>query len=299
MNGTNKFTEQRYQEFYSLPEGDVDLLFIGSSHSYCTFNPANFPAYRGYQLGTPLQHADTSYYVLKDALKHQTPKIVVQEVYWDMLDDDFDLKQASTFFSVLDDDSIRKEYIDEVFPLAEKFKYSIPAIRYQSDYFAYRAAKINANLETAYGVAAPKENGSAGNEYYVNRGYVYCDTIMPEAEYDRTNQFKTLNGNNLKISDTQTLYLKKIKTLCDQNNILLIFVTAPIAPVSMNYIRNYHALHDQIASIADQLEVPYLDYNLIDLGLTDLNFRDDAHLNDSGVNIVDEHFNAWLNNLAA
>ncbi len=28
--------------------------------------------------------------------------------------------------------------------------------------------------------------------------------------------------------------------------------------------------------------------------LTNDNFRDDAHLNDSGVQIVDEHFRNWL-----
>ena len=81
-NQINAFTKQRFEEYYALEKNTVDLLFIGSSHSYCTFDPQLIDPVLGtysWQLGTPSQHADTSYYVLQNALETQSPHTVVME----------------------------------------------------------------------------------------------------------------------------------------------------------------------------------------------------------------------------
>ena len=52
-----------------------------------------------------------------------------------------------------------------------------------------------------------------------------------------------------------------------------------------------------MAALAEEVHANYIDYNVINqqIGmLTNENFRDDAHLNDSGVQIVDRHFINWL-----
>ena len=62
-NNINAWTKSRYDEFYALEDNTVDMVFIGSSHSYCTFDPENFDSVFGtlsWQLGTPLQNYDTS-----------------------------------------------------------------------------------------------------------------------------------------------------------------------------------------------------------------------------------------------
>lgn len=74
-------------------------------------------------------------------------------------------------------------------------------------------------------------------------------------------------------------------------------MTAPVAVVSMDYIKNYDEIHEKMADLAKEVNAPYVDYNLVNRQtqmLTNENFRDDAHLNDSGVKIVDEHFADWL-----
>ena len=63
-NVINAFTKARFDEFYALEPNSLDMIFVGSSHSYCTFDPDNFDPYLGissYQMGTPLQHPDTTY----------------------------------------------------------------------------------------------------------------------------------------------------------------------------------------------------------------------------------------------
>lgn len=37
-NQINNYNESRWNEFYKLPKNSLDMVFLGSSHSYCTFD---------------------------------------------------------------------------------------------------------------------------------------------------------------------------------------------------------------------------------------------------------------------
>lgn len=299
-NTINAFTKQRMDEFYDQPKNTLDMVFIGSSHSYCTFDPEIIDGYlntNSWQLGTPSQHPDTSYYLLQEVYNYQTPKIVVMELYWDVLDDEFEPKQADSLFEVLKNESLEEEYIAKVFPPGDKVKYSLPAIRYQQDYNAYEANKMEKAMEEKYGVAKKEVEKANGVEYYQGKGYVYCDITMPQGEYDRTNQFKYFDGNDWIFNSTQKKYLEKIIELCNSKGTKLIFVTAPVANVSMHFIQNYDKVNRKVKGFAGEHGIAYIDYNLINAEeklLINENFRDDAHLNHSGVEIVDEHFAQWF-----
>ena len=301
-NVVNAYTKSRYDGFYEQPEDSIDMVFIGSSHSYCTFDPENFDSVMGtssWQMGTPLQHYDTSLYTLKEVLKTQSPKLVVLELYWDMLDDAFDMKQANSFFEAVNDPSVKEDYVKDVFPLNEKVKYKLLPIRYQQDYFAYEADQLEKAAEDKFGVQGEQQPETNGTEYYLAKGYTYCDTVIPEIELDETNQFKGLDGKQWKADETQIKYLNEIVDLCKEENIELVFVTAPIANISLNYIQDYDSIHEKMAQIAHDLGIKYLDLNIAnrDEALLKLeNFRDDAHLNDSGVKIADAYYVDWLLN---
>lgn len=301
-NVVNAFTQQRYSEFYNQEPNSIDMVYIGSSHSYCTFDPEIIDSIlkiSSWQMGTPLQHYDTSYYVLREVLNHQKPKKVVLEIYWDILKDEFEMKQANSFFEVLKNQELKDEYINKVFPINERIKYSLFPIRYQQDYFAYEANEIQNDLEEKYGVHKKALPEVEGTEYYRSRGYTYCDIIMPENEYDETNQFKGFDGEDWEFNRTQKKYIEKIIELCKNEGIELYFVTAPVANVSMEYIENYDIVHNTVAEFAKENNIPYIDYNIVNKDenlLTNENFRDDAHLNHSGVQIVDKHFAQWLMN---
>ncbi|MEA4971958.1 hypothetical protein SDC9_59500 [bioreactor metagenome] len=301
-NVINAYTKSRYDGFYEQPENSIDMVFIGSSHSYCTFDPQNFDSVMGtssWQMGTPLQHYDTSLYVLKEVLKTQTPKLVVLDLYWDMLDDEFDMKQANSFFQVVKDKNVQEDYVKNVFPLNERVKYKLLPIRYQQDYFAYEADVFQKAAKEKFGVHDKQNVQTNGTEYYLAKGYTYCDTVIPDSELDETNQFKGFDGEKWEADKTQIEYINQIVKLCKENNIELVFETAPIANVSLDYIKNYDAIHEKMADIADSFGIKYLDFNIAnrDEGLLELeNFRDDAHLNDSGVKIINGYYANWLLN---
>jgi len=299
-NTINAFTKQRMEEFYEQPQNSIDTVFIGSSHSYCAFDPQLIDGYlntSSWQLGTPSQHPDTSYYLLREVFNYQSPKIVVMELYWDVLDDEFESKQADSLFEVLKNDQLKEDYIANVFPTGDKVKHSLPAIRYQQDYFAYEASNMEKKIEEKYGVEKKDAEKPNGVEYYQGRGYVYCDITMPQSEYDKTNQFKYIDGKDWDFNSTQKKYVEKIIDLCKDNEAQLIFVTAPVANVSMDFIQNYSKVNQKVSKFAEENGVAYIDYNIVNAEenlLTNENFRDDAHLNHSGVKVVDKHFAQWV-----
>ena len=299
-NVINAFTKQRFDDFYALEPNSLDMVFIGSSHPYCTFDPEIIDAglgTRSFQMGTPNQCPDTSYYELREILKYQSPKYVVMEIYWDVLDDGFELKQANSFFEVVKSNDIKEEYIKKGFPLSDKVKYSLLPIRYQQDYFAYEGNEMQKDIEQKYGVAKKQTEVQQGEEYYRSKGYVYSNQLMISTEYNTTNQFRGLDGKDFEIDSHQKKYLDLIVELCREQNIELVFVTAPVANVSMEYIQNYDAINKVVSDYAAENNVPYIDYNMENIQrnlLTNENFRDDAHLNHSGVEIIDADFIIWF-----
>ncbi len=294
-NKINQWNKQRFEDFYVQPKNSVDLLFLGSSHSYCTFDPKIFDEklnVSSFQLGMPLQHPDATYLTLKEALNYQSPKTVVMEVYWDLLKDSFEPKQIETLFQVLKNDRIKKDFIKNGFPLNERVKYSIPAIRYQADYFALKSKEISDFFEKELQLIL-KKTENVGTEKYSDKGFIYCDYIINEDELDKTNQFNSYDGRLWEFNKTQKEYLNKIVELCREENISLIFVTAPIANISLEKIKGYSLINKAIADFAKEKDIPYLDFNMVNVeeGLFENNnFRDYAHLNYSGAVIACDYF---------
>ncbi len=295
-NVINRYNEQRFSEFYEN-DNTYDLIFVGSSHAYCTFDPEIFDAELGtnsYNMGMPLQLTASTYYELRDIFEHQSPKTVIMEVYWGVMTEDFQINETTQLFQVMKNDELKAEYIEKVFPLSEKIKYSVDALKYQADYFAFKSDEYDEKIRNLFGVFKPAgETHTSGTESYGTKGFVYCDYNMLPGEYDKTNQFVNTDGRTLEFSEVQLKYLRKIEELCKEEGAQLIFVTAPVAPVSMEYIENYEVIHNTINEIAEERGIPYFDYNIMNKEeniVANKNFRDDAHLNYSGAEIVCKHF---------
>ena len=70
--------------YYRIPKNSIDLLFVGSSHSYCAFNSRLFDHYlkcKSLNLGTSSQPLSVTYSAILEILKRQNPKIIIIEVY--------------------------------------------------------------------------------------------------------------------------------------------------------------------------------------------------------------------------
>ena len=77
------------QQLYHTPENTMDVVFVGSSHCYCTLYPALLWERSGiaaFDAATSGQDKDSSYHVLVELLKTQKPKVVGVDLYGLCLD---------------------------------------------------------------------------------------------------------------------------------------------------------------------------------------------------------------------
>lgn len=286
--------KQRFDDFYALDEDTLDILFIGSSHSYCTFDPDIFDTALGtssFQMGTSAQQPDTTYFLLQEILKTQKPELIVLDIYWDVLDKEFNMKQSDFFLSVVRDEELKKEYIREVFPLNEEIKFSSNAVRYQADYFTYKGDDMANKLKKDLDLLEDGESGERqGAYFYKGKGYTYTTFVIEESKYTEENLYYGFNVDEWELHEKQKHYLELIVELAKLNDIELMFVTSPVPQVSLDYIGDYERLHEKVSKGIEHLGIDYIDYNMVylngDLDLIDEDFQDDEHLNSLGADRV-------------
>ena len=71
-------------DFYKQDKNSIDILYLGSSHAYSSFNPyliEEETKLNGYVFATQQQPLWITYHYLKEALKYQKPKYIVLEVH--------------------------------------------------------------------------------------------------------------------------------------------------------------------------------------------------------------------------
>ena len=70
--------------FYKQEKNTIDVLFLGSSHTYCNVNTGllwDEYGITGFDLAGPEQPFWNNYYYMKEALKYQKPKVIVLDVF--------------------------------------------------------------------------------------------------------------------------------------------------------------------------------------------------------------------------
>ncbi len=82
----------RWKAFYSLPENTVDVLGLGTSHTYESINTAVLWDKYGvtaFDLCGSAQPMTNTYYFFKEALKTQSPKVALLDLYSMCINDDY------------------------------------------------------------------------------------------------------------------------------------------------------------------------------------------------------------------
>jgi hypothetical protein len=271
--GQNEYALWRYNDFYNTPPNTIDWVFIGSSHTYCTFDPANFDrlGVSSFQLGQPRQLIDSTYYTLLEILNYQQPVVAVLDIYWYVLETDFDREQIETFLNIIRNEALKAQYRQAMAPLYEARGLEFVTYTYAPSY--------------------------TEGEYYKGRGYVYLDATMTEEAYHAIAAREPHVMTDWQPHARQHDYLEKIIALCEEHNIRLIFVTAPVSNVYFSLITDYEVFHGYVADLAQKHDIPYLDFMVVNqqIGLfDDHHFFDAGHLNGRAVKMANDYFIEWL-----
>ena len=255
-------------DFYSYKE-DYDVLFLGSSHMVMGISPMelwNDYGIVSYNLANYGQWLPVDYWVLKNALDYTKPKLVVLDVRAIDIDNNkFSPEHISQLHEVFDDMPLSKHKIEAVFDLLPEGK----RMEYLFDFSIYHT-RWNEIDETFFKKAYPSTEKGANLDNASNFEEATVEEIQPPVLIDK--------GDMQLDETTGKQYLRKIIELCQAQDIEILLTALPYSPSDA-----YQRWLNSAAVIAEEYQIPYLDFNVKDTFVNyNTDYFDDAHLNSSG-----------------
>lgn len=257
--------------FYAQKKNTVDVLFLGTSHAGTNIDLPLLWRKAGissYALWGSIQPSWNTYYFLREALKTQTPKVIVYDV----------------FVLGLGESELYSDEARQVTNIAG-MNYSLNRLQSalvtgpqqrQADLFLglplyhSRYDELSAYDFKFY----PWSEGLEEQKGYVPR---YGSNWTVDLNYEET-------GEVAKLSDKQEEYFIKIIEFCEEKKIPLILTVTPTANRA-----GEQAAYNRVREIADEYGLPFYNLNQMDQELdfstSDFSY-DDTHLNTQGARKV-------------
>lgn len=240
--------------------GPVDILFIGSSHVYQTFDPRLFDKYgiRIFNLASTAQAPLQSYYLQRQFLEELDPTLVVVEIWMALLPN----TGSESAIDLIANLPISTNLIRMTFAT--------------HDIRAYNAF-VRRVVEGEAGDPSRREPGLIGNLQYVERGF--AEPTGPQA-YQAPWEPPTFH-----INERNLRYLERIAADVRSTGAEIIFVMVPIPPESLDMISDRRGIDERLRRFADGIGVPYIDFNDVVTLDTERNFAGWHHLSREGVRV--------------
>lgn len=262
---------------YDLPKNSLDVLFFGSSHMNCSVSPMLLWEKYGitsFNCGIGDQTLPGTYYLMREILKIQTPKVIVLETYRINFNAKLGALKEERLHWFTDNVpfsyGVHEAIQDLTKAETDKTEYYLPIYSYHS-----RWKEL-----TKEDFTDPKRPFFRGMDRLTTyRGFEdafegYEDILEPP--------------------EIPMKYLEKIIELCAKKNIPLVLMTAPYQSESVptvRYMQNY------LGKVAEQRNIPYIDffnlYRKINLdSMRDM--ADSGHLNIFGAEKVTTYLGEYL-----
>lgn len=310
VNDANEWSRAMFHDFYTREE-NIDTLFLGSSHVYCGINPAIIEEATGesaFNMATPAQPLNGSYYLLKEADKYNDISHVYLELYFGQsTGEEGHFKKADQLPRNWRNTNYMKPSLNKLSYMLTMSEPSLtymtflPTRRYWTDSFEPEKIKetIQQKRTEAYAdyyvenvlngvVETYAEDGFYYSEHKAEGGVLY-DVIMPEPFSENP------------MTEEAESYLRKIIEYCEKEQIELTLYSAPVTDYQASLYGEYDRYVEQVESIAAEYGLSYYDFNLCKeeyLDLTDDGlFRDKGHLNIWGAEIFSEFLADFFNGL--
>ncbi len=265
-------TDYRIEEYSKLPQDSLDVLFLGSSHIMAAIDPIQLweeTGIQGYDYCSRAQTFAFSYAYLRDALKTQSPKVVVLDAYsvlsgkeiYELTYTDFHLSINMDYISF---DS-KKELIVNYIPIEQWLSFSFPLLKNHNYYKTWERQKDETDA--------------------IFMGYCYLNNITA---------FETpIYSDDIGEMDTIDYhYLNKIIELCEDNEIELILIKTPVVYSDEEY-RKVNA----VAQICEDNEIEFYDMckNALNLDIDySVDMNDANHCNKDGAQKVTKYIGQVL-----
>ena len=262
--------------FYELERDCVDVLVLGSSHAYSSFAPDLLWRKYGYAsclLASERQTLAMSYYLLREALEYQKPKVVLLEAYYAWFDGKYtDMNQLA--IDAMRNGAVKEELLQDLFgdlDWKQKLEYAVPFVRYHSRWTELEDSDFN-----------PKT-------YHYGAMINYNMHPLPEpAQPEQPSDIPEVNLE----------YLGKIQDICKENDISLIFYTAPYGyEKNESVYLSKQAIALAVVQYAQAQDIPFYAWqaHAEELGFCyETDFRDEGHLNGYGAQKMTDALGTYL-----
>lgn len=294
---TDAYAQAKWEEFYELHSDTLDLVFIGSSYSYRSYDPEVFDNTLGvnsFNMGSPLQKPVESYYVLKETLKYQKPSLVVMDINWGVFNRDKYFNTKLWNFDNMRFSSNKIGFLLNVFDVDQYFYAMFKTMRYHQDTDELLKKMLGMEVENSIDMESYLEN-------YKGKGFIIDNGKVDVGSIEDIFRGYSKNPKEYQWNEKQLKYLDKIVKLCREENIELVFVTAPLSPAYFElytaYWYDYEHIKATANDLAEKYKVAYLDYNSINVEeslVTNDDFSDSNHLNYNGAQKISRHLADFL-----
>ena len=294
-------------------EKDIDIVTLGSSHVFCDISPEVLDAESGmksFNLATPSQRLDCTYYLLKQALRqHDLKKVYIECYYWCGAEYEIWDKTAAEY--------VKTEVTKDPANYATSWALSY-AMKPTAESAAIRlgAADVEHGMETVFPFVRYREKLFDGeyiketiatkkSDDYKNYIYKYEETDADGTVYIKEYCPKGyLSDNGGKLCDSEKLYnrvrnlsdygmgtesrkwLGKIISLCQKKGVEITLFTAPMYDLQLISTGDYDRYVKELRAVADEYGIEYYDFNLMKNEYLDIKhgeyFMNMGHLNSVG-----------------
>ncbi len=302
--------------FHSYYEQEkIDNVFLGSSHVYCDINPTILDQLNkgnNFNLSTPAQRWDDTYYLLKDVTSRFAVKNVYLECYYfyllespvrneeekktemmDYIDNQenlsrpwqlsYAMRPSLAAFSILFGSADFDHIIETVFPFA----------RYRENVFNREAILENIKSKTsdgyknfAYHVENRDDDGNTHCIDYLEKGYYFSDRKLMDREKC---VFQTSDLEKGAFGAKSEKYLRKTIEMCQSKGITIKLFVSPIFDTQLLSTIDYDRYIIMLKSISDEYGVELYDFNLVKNEYLNIKhgdyFFDMGHLNGEGASL--------------
>lgn len=270
----------KVKSFYKQEENTVDVLVLGSSHIYQGFNTAVLweeYGYAAFNLCGAAQPIWNTYYYLEEALKTQTPKVIILDTYTLHYSDEY----GESSFAIKNTYGLKWSQT-KIDAIKASFNTEESGNQYFFEVLQYHSRYSDLNKNDFY----PYQTNKA---MYENHKGFYCYFNSKAVTEKDFSEITYLNEMIEKVEE----YYRKIIELAQSNNIPIIITAIPFAA------ENYHqGFFNTAEAIADEYGVPF--YNFLseykeELGIDySTDFADSQHLNYLGNTKVTRFFGDLL-----
>lgn len=286
-------------ELYN-PEENIDVLFLGSSHTYRAFAPEITDEIFGmntFNAGSSSQGYDGSYALLVEAGKHNDLKKVYAEVCCSHMNNVYKDRTLLTGTYLVSDNmkfslnkvrfllgaSSSKHYVNSFFPLSRNKEKLLNK--------AYIESVIALKQENAYKEYAYIGEPQVDIEWYEGKGYVANKSRIEKENWSRQDSYEAIPDNLTSKDDLRSL--QSMVDYCEKNDIELIFVATPISDFRASSYGNYDYAVEQFTRFCESNGIEYYDFNLCKpdyFTYESQYYLDESHLNCYGAEKFSEVF---------